>query len=203
LLPVKQGNYSLMARSVGLDRGQVVAVAAELADAHGLEQLTLAQVAARLGVKLPSLYNHVAGLPGLHHELALLAGRQLLERISRAAIGKAGDTAVMAVGQAFRRYILDHPGRYAAIVRAPTPDDAELQQVSQALIEVLLAVLEPYGLDEEAALHAVRGLRSITHGFATLELAGGFGLPLDRDESFLRLLRAYVAGLRPEGQAID
>lgn len=45
-------------------------------------------------------------------------------------------------------------------------------------------------------IHAVRGLRSIVHGFATLEAGGGFGMPLDRDESFLRLLRAYLAGLR-------
>lgn len=190
-----------MARSVGIDRGQVVAVAAELADAHGLEQLTMAQVAARLGVRLPSLYNHVEGLPGLQHELALLAGRQLLERISRAAIGKAADAAVIAIGQAYRRYVLEHPGRYAAIVRAPAPDDTELQQVGQAIIEVVLTVLEPYGLDEAAAIHAVRGLRSIAHGFATLERAGGFGLPLDCDESFLRLLRAYVAGLRPAGHS--
>lgn len=186
-----------MARSVGIDRGQVIEVAAELADAHGLEKLTLAQVAARLGIRLPSLYNHVDGLPDLYHELALLAGRQLLERISRAAIGKAADAAVIAVGQAYRRYVLEHPGRYAAIVRAPAPDDVELQQVGQAIIEVVLAVLEPYGLDEEAAIHAVRGLRSIAHGFATLELAGGFGMALDRDESFLRLLRAYATGLRP------
>lgn len=191
-----------MARSVGIDRGQVVTVAAELADLHGLEQLTLAQVAARLGVRLPSLYNHVAGLPGLQRELALLAGRELLERISRAAIGKASDAAVIAVGQAYRRYVLEHPGRYAAIARAPAADEAELQQVGQAIIEVVLAVLAPYSLDGEAAIHAVRGLRTIAHGFATLELAGGFGLPLDRDESFLRLLRAYVVGLRTAGQPL-
>ncbi|MFL5806537.1 MAG: TetR/AcrR family transcriptional regulator [Roseiflexaceae bacterium] len=182
-----------MARSVGIDRAQVVAVAAELADARGLDQLTLAQVAARLGVRLPSLYNHVDGLPGLRRELALFGLRQLLERISRAAIGKASDAAVIAIGQAYRGYVLDHPGVYATTVRAP--DDPELQQLGQAIIEVLLAVLEPYGLGEEAAIHAVRGLRSIVHGFATLELAGGFGMSLDRDESFLRLLRAYVVGL--------
>ena len=44
-----------MARSVGIDRGRVVAVGAELADAVGLDALTLAAVAARLSVKLPSL----------------------------------------------------------------------------------------------------------------------------------------------------
>ena len=185
-----------MARSVGIDRERVVAVAAELADEVGLEQLTLAQVAARLGVRLPSLYNHVEGLPGLRRELALRGLRQLLERLGGAAIGKSGDAAMLAVGLAYRRFVLEHPGVYAATVRAPAPDDREVQQVSAAIVGVVLAVLEPYGLDEDAAIHAVRGLRSIAHGFATLELAGGFGIPLARDESYLRLLRAYVAGLR-------
>lgn len=185
-----------MARSVGIDRERVVAVAAELADEVGLDQLTLAQVAARLGVRLPSLYNHVEGLPGLRRELALRGLRQLLERLGGAAIGKSGDAAMLAVGLAYRRFVLEHPGVYAATVRAPAPDDREVQQVSAAIVGVVLAVLEPYGLDEDATIHAVRGLRSIAHGFATLELAGGFGIPLARDESYLRLLRAYVAGLR-------
>src|SRR6185436_9602833 len=133
------GSFNHMARSVGIDRAQVVAVAAELADTVGLHQLTLAQVAARLGVRLPSLYNHLDGLPGLRRELALLGLRQLLERLSRAAIGKAGDAAMLALGQAYRAYVLEHPGVYAATVAAPAPGDAEVQQISQAIIEVVLA----------------------------------------------------------------
>ena len=55
-----------------------------------------------------------------------------------------------------------------------------------------------HGLQADAAIHAVRGLRAIAHGFATIEQAGGFGLAHDRDESFLRLVRAYIAGLRAQ-----
>ena len=51
-------------------------------------------------------------------------------------------------------------------------------------------------MSDDAAIHAVRGLRSIVHGFATLELAGGFVMPLDCDESFCRLMQAFLAGLR-------
>ena len=187
-----------MAPRVGIDRAQIVAAAAALADQHGLDALTLAQIAAQLGVRLPSLYNHIDGLPGLRRELALLGARQLYEVMSRAAIGKAEDAAVLALGQSYRQYVIDHPGLYAATVRAPAADDQELQQASQAIIEVVLAVLAPYRLDEQAAIHAVRGLRSVAHGFATLELAGGFALALDRDESYLRLLRGYIAGLRAD-----
>lgn len=190
-----------MARSVGVDRAQVVATAAALADEHGLEQLTLAQVAAALGIRLPSLYNHVDGLPGLRRELAVHGARQLLEAISQAAIGKAGDEAVLAVAQAYRRFVLAHPGSYAATVRAPAPDDAALQRLSQQIIDVVLAVLAPYRLDQTDGMHAVRGLRSIVHGFATLEASGGFGLVLDRDESFRQLLCGFVAGLRAAAES--
>lgn len=185
-----------MARSVGIDRARVVAVAAELADAHGLDQLTLAQVAARLGVRLPSLYNHVDGMPGLRHELALLGMRQLTERIGHAAIGKSGDAAVIALAQAYRSFVHEHPGLYGFTLRAPDPADQALIDLSDALIAIVLAVLEPYALGRPAAIHSLRALRSIVHGFATLEQVGGFGLPFDRDESFLWLLRAYIAGLR-------
>lgn len=188
-----------MARSVGIDRARVVAVAAELADAQGLEHLTLAGVAARLGVRLPSLYNHIQGLSGLRRELALLGLRGLAEQIGRAAVGKAGEAAVLALARSYRAFVLEHPGLYAATVQAPAPDDAEHQRLSAEVVDLVLAVLEPYGLSGPAAIHAVRGLRSIVHGFATLEQAGGFGLALDRDESFALLLRAYTAGLRQPG----
>lgn len=55
-----------------------------------------------------------------------------------------------------------------------------------------------FGLRGEEGLHAVRGLRSVVHGFATLEVAGGFGLPLDCDESFRRLVMALASGLAQE-----
>jgi len=57
-------------------------------------------------------------------------------------------------------------------------------------------VLDAYGLQGEDALHAARSLRSLVHGFATLEIAGGFGLPLDCDESFRRLVEMFLNGLR-------
>jgi AcrR family transcriptional regulator len=184
-----------MARSVGLTYDQVITAAAELADAQGLDLVTLAQLASRLGIRLPSLYNYFDGLPGLRHHLALWGGRRLVERISKAAIGKSSDAALIAIAQEFRTFILEHPGVYAATVRAPAVGDVELEQLSQELIGVIVAVLEPYGLSEDSLIHAVRGLRSIVHGFATIEIGGGFELPQDRGESFLRLLRAYLAGL--------
>lgn len=185
-----------MARSAGITQAQVIETAAALADEAGLDQLALARVAARLGVKLPSLYNHVDGLPGLRRELALLGTRLLGERLARAAVGRAGDDAVIAVAQAYRAFVRERPGLYAATVRAPAPDDAEHLALADAVLEVIAAILAPYRLTGDDLVHAARGLRAVAHGFATIEQAGGFGIDLDRDESFARLVRSYVAGLR-------
>lgn len=185
-----------MTRRAGLDRAQVVATAAVLADQHGLDSLTLAQVAAQLGVRLPSLYNHVDGLPGLRHELAVLGLRDILDGMRRAAVGKSGDAAVLALALAYRGYVLEHPGRYAATVRAPAPDDDAIIALGEEIIDTLVAVLSAYDLDETATIHAIRGLRAVVHGFATLELGGGFDMPVDREASFHVLVELYCAGLR-------
>lgn len=184
---------------VGLSREAVVEAAAELVDEEGLEALSLSVLASRLGIRTPSLYNHVAGLGGLRRELALLGLSELGRRIGRVAIGKTTDEATFAIARAYRHFVKERPGLYAATVRSSRlsyPEDPAFQAVERETLETVLAVLASYGLSGDEALHAARGFRSTVHGFATLEVAGGFGIPLDLDESFERLLRNFVAGLR-------
>jgi AcrR family transcriptional regulator len=184
---------------VGLSRDAVVEAAAALADEEGLEELSLSTLASKLGIRTPSLYNHVAGLEGLRRELALLGLRELGRRIGRVAIGKSTDEATFAIARAYRDFVKERPGLYAATVRSSRlsyPNDPEFEAAERETFEAVLAVLASYGLRGEDAVHAARGLRSVAHGFATLEVAGGFGIPIDLDESFDRLLRAFVVGLR-------
>ena len=184
-----------------LDKATVVQAAADLANAEGVEALSLGRLAERLGVRTPSLYNHIDGLPGLYHELTLLNVRMLGARLGDAAIGKSGPGALEAVAQAYRAYIKECPGLYMANLRAArtqTPVDTELKIAEDRVVEIALAALASFGLSGEDGLHAVRALRSVVHGFATLEVAGGFGLPLDCDESFRRLIAMLIAGLQQE-----
>ncbi len=105
----------------------------------------------------------------------------------------------MAVAQAYREHIKESPGLYMASLRAAgnqAPASIELQAAEERVVQVGLAVVASFGLSGEDGLHAVRGLRSVIHGFATLEVAGGFGLPFDCDESFRRLIAMLIAGLQ-------
>jgi AcrR family transcriptional regulator len=179
----------------GLNTGAVVAAAARLADAEGLEALTLARLAAAAGVRTPSLYNHVAGLDDVRRRVALLALTELAQALREAAVGRAGDDALTAMAHAYRDYARRHSGRYAATLRAAASGDGELAAAGGAALDVLLAILRGYGLHGDDAIHAARGVRSALHGFVLLEAGGGFGIPLDLDESFERMVAALARGL--------
>src|SRR5436305_4681132 len=121
----KRKGSSRMSHRVGLDQATVVEAAAKLVDEEGIEQLTLGRLAERLGVRTPSLYNHVAGLPGLKRDLALYCLRDLLDRILRSTIGKSRAEAILALADTYRAYARETPGRYALTFQAPDPGDQE------------------------------------------------------------------------------
>ncbi len=180
---------------MGLDRQTIIAAAAVIADADGLENVTLAAVADRLGVRKPSLYNHLNGLPELRGELAIWATRQLTAKISQAAIGKAKSDAIAAIAAAYRTFAHQRPGVYRAIVSSPDRNNRHLQAAIEDMMQVITIILEPYNLGTEGSIHAVRGLRSLMHGFVSLEAAGWFAAAVDRDESYIQLINTFLDGI--------
>jgi AcrR family transcriptional regulator len=176
----------------GLDADGVVSAAAALADAEGLEGLTLARLANRLGIRPPSLYAHVDGLADLRHRLADRGAAELAVALRSAAAGRAGGEALAAVAAAYRAYALGHPGSYAALQLAP---EVRGSDAARELVEVVVAVLRGYGLAGDDAIHAVRVIRAALHGFVTLETGAGFGIPLDLDASYARLVATLDRGL--------
>lgn len=177
-----------------LDRRAVVAEAARLADERGLGGVTLGEVAQRLGVRTPSLYNHIAGQDDLLRELAVEAARQLYAAFVDASVGRAGPDAVRALARAYRAFAKAHPGLYPALARAPAAGDVEAEAAARAIVDIVARVVA--GLEPgDDAVHAVRAIRSALHGFVALEAAGGFGLPASVDASYERLVEVLIAGL--------
>jgi AcrR family transcriptional regulator len=180
---------------VGLSPDGVVDAAIEIVDAEGPAALTLSAVAGVAGVATPSLYKHVRNLAELRQLVTLRVIEELTERLGDAALGRSRDDAVRAVMRAYRSYVVDHPGRYAAMDQAPE-SDPRLQAASDRLLDIVLAVLRGYDLEGPDLIHAARCLRSSVHGFAVLEASGGFGLPESLEESYELLIRMVVGGLR-------
>jgi AcrR family transcriptional regulator len=183
-----------LASKKNIDLQQIVQTAVALADENGFESVTLADVAGKLGIRIPSLYNHINGLSGLRYEMSLWGARQLADVMRRAAVGKSGEEAIISVCHALRAFALAHPGIYATTQRAG--NQPELKAIQEEAVDVLLAVIQPYGFSDDDQLHAIRAVRSGVHGFIDLEVSGGFGLALDKDESFRQLVQLLVEGLR-------
>ncbi len=182
----------------GLTSDRVVAEAELLVDQVGFDNLSLATLAETLGVRQPSLYKHIAGLPALKQAVAVRAKAELAGVLGRAAVGKAGGDAVRALAVAYRTWAHEHPGRYVAALRAPDPTDPDDAAASAAAVSVVFEVLAGYELHGTDAVHAARALRAALHGFVSLEAAGGFGLPYDLDDSYDRLVDAYISALESE-----
>ena len=164
-------------------RDQIVAAALDLLEGHGPEGLTMRAVAARIGIKAPSLYKHFPDKEEL--ETALIAeGFQETGALFAAAIeGSADPLGDLAV--AYRQWAREHPHLYALMTQKPLRRD-----------------LLPDGLEAEAGLPVVRAVDgdpdlaraawALAHGLTSLELAGRFPPDADVDAAW----RAGIAALR-------
>ena len=179
----------------GLTPERVIDEAQALSDEVGLDGLTLAALAGQLGVRQPSLYKHVEGSDALHRALSVRAKQELAGVLARAAVGRSGDEAIAALANAYRTWAHAHPGRYQSTVAAPTPGDRDDEAASLAVVSILLDILAGYHLSGADAIHATRALRAALHGFVSIEAAGGFGMPIDINDSFARLVASITRGV--------
>lgn len=181
----------------GLAPASVTEAGAMLVDEIGFAQLSMGLLAERLGVKTPSLYKHVTSQADLAHRIAILATTELGDAIRDATQGRASSDALTAAAHAMRTYVREHPGRYAAVNSAhPDGPDDQFIPARDRLLASFAAVLRGYQLDPAQEIHALRMLRSMLHGFPTLEAAGGFQLDTDIDDSFTWIITFIDQGLQ-------
>jgi AcrR family transcriptional regulator len=181
----------------GVDPDAIVAEAAKLADAEGLEAVSLKRLAEALGVRPPSLYAHVDGIDDVLRRLGRQGLRELGTALSRAVEGRSGLDALQALAGAYRGFAHQHPGMYAAAQRSrELAQDEDAQAAGEAVVRVTLAVLRGYKLEGDEAIHGVRLIRVALHGFISLESGGGFAMAQSPDETFERLVALLDLGLR-------
>lgn len=181
---------------VGLSPESVVATAATMLDTDPGEDLTLSRLASVLGVRAPSLYNHVAGLEDVLRRVALAGIAELGDELRTAAMGRTGAEAVAAIAAAYRAFARRRPGVYP-LTQLARPDDAEYAALSERAIEPVEAVLSGRTSGREELIHQIRFTRSALHGFVLLENQRGFGLDVDVDDSFDHLVASLAATVAP------
>lgn len=162
----------------------IVAAASDILEASGLDAVTMQAVAARVGVKAPSLYKRVADREALVRLVADTATERLATALER-------PTTLAEAARAFRAFAREHPRSFQLIFSA----SADPEILARASAPVLRIARDLAG--EEDALNAARLLTAWAVGFVQMELAGAFQLGGELDEAFEYGLRGVERAIRP------
>lgn len=188
-----------------LSREVIVSAALNFLDRDGWDALTVNALAAQLGTKGPSLYNHVDSLDDLRRTVRMRVIDDILQMLRTVGAGRTRDDAVLAMASAYRSYAHHHPGRYSAFTRMPFGgDDPEFTAASHAAAVPVIAVLASYGLDGQDAFYAALEFWAALHGFVLLEMTGvmavgggpaGPDVGVDPDAVFADMVLRLAAGM--------
>lgn len=156
----------------GLEDETILNEALLLVAEEGIEGFSLRGLARRLGVRSASLYNHVSSLDDLLCRVARLAMGRMNEVLRDAVAGEVREGAVRALFFAYRAYARDNPEVYRVVLSIPRMPSADAGGVASQVVDPVQRVLEGYRLAPERRVHCERVVRSMLHGFASLERQG-------------------------------
>lgn len=162
---------------------EIVAAGREILEDSGGDGLTMQAVAARVGVRAPSLYKRVRSRDAL---LAAVAEATIDDLGARLA---AAGTDLSELAAVYRAFAHEHPEGFRLIFTASAPLEA-LDRAARPVITASAAVV-----GEEHALHAARLFTAWATGFLQMELSGAFRLGGDVDQAFAYGLRTIISGL--------
>ena len=127
--------------------------------------------------------------------LAIKGYRQIFSVLTAETAGKTGTVALRAMAVASRGYAKERPGLSAATFRCPIIDSEEWMTAYTAVRRLFEKAFAECGLDEVAAAHAIRILRSLVRGFVINEMSGSAAASADFDESFDIAMDVFIGGL--------
>lgn len=168
------------------NQSEIVAAARAILEESGLSGLTMAAVAARVGVRAPSLYKRLGGRDELLGLVADATVQDLGERIAAAAdaakIDGAHDgglrdqrEALTAVVRAYRAFAKERPAAYQLVFMQAPPEAQPRPESLAGAIAPALDITERL-VGKDRALDAARLVTAWVHGFVSMELSGSFRL---------------------------
>lgn len=187
----------------GLTREVIVSEAVACMEHTGQPTVSLHELARRLGVKTPSLYNHIQKTRQLQREVFRYAIDKFVAHQEAAVAGKERDQAVRAFAQAYHAFAVENKGLYRLIMSIPSQEDDQAKELALPLLKTAVEVLAGYGLPQERVAHWQRVFRAILHGFIAQEDLGYFYYydTTDVGESRDIAIQCFLDGLHAEVDA--
>jgi AcrR family transcriptional regulator len=174
----------------------ILRAARDLLEEGGIDAVSMAAIASRVGIRAPSLYKHFGDrndlLAAVTTDVALELGRTL----EAAVEGSGGDASarLVALATAYRAFALRTP-RAAALLFAPAvPNANPTPEANAAAARPVLKVADAIA-GPGNSLAAARVLTAFAYGFTSMESAGAFRLGGDVDTAFRLGIAVLGAGL--------
>lgn len=169
-----------------ISRAQVVGAALELIRDGGYEQMTVRNLAARLGVGPMSLYRHVRDKDDLLDEVVDLL---LADAWRPRASTKNWRPWVTEAAEKLRRFLVSEPAALHVYLAHPVVSPAAVERMN-----AMMGVLRDAGFTEASAKRAYASVHTYTLGFAALEASRERWVPPEDELSGLvKQLAAYTA----------
>jgi AcrR family transcriptional regulator len=186
-------------------RKELVAAARAHLDAHGLEGLTLRQIARAVQVSHGAPLRHFSGLSSMLSAVTAEAFDELVATVSRHVDAAEDDPLrrLRAAGQGYVEFAIANPGPYELMFRPERLDRTDADYLRAALaafdqLAVLTAAAQAAGWRaglDSAVLTGV--LWAGVHGIASLWIQGSLPIATNSDEldQFLSVFQIDLAGL--------
>jgi AcrR family transcriptional regulator len=170
---------------VRLNRERVLRTAIQLADAGGIERLTMRKLGEDLGVEAMSLYNHVSNKEDLLNGMI----DAVLGEIELPSHSDEWKTAIRKRSVSLRDMLSRHPWANGLMDSGTNPGPATLRHHNR-----VLGTFRNGGFSLAMTAHAFAALDSFIYGFAKQEK----GLPFDSGEQAAAMAQIMLANLPVE-----
>jgi AcrR family transcriptional regulator len=159
-------------------RDEILDVAVAVLEEQGPDAVTMRELAARMGIRAPSLYKHVRDKDDI---LAGLQERALIDMARHLADAEPG---LGALAGAYRSWAMAHPRLYEVATRRPLARELIAPGIESAAAAPIVAAA---GGDE----HLARALWALAHGLVDLELSNRFPPGADLDATWRKALTGF------------
>ena len=164
-----------------LTRNLIVAAALEIADAEGVDAISMRRVAKAVGVEAMSLYHRVASKDDLLDSVA----DAVYQSMSLPPIEDEWQRNVRGYAMAFRQALLEHPNVVALVATRPVMGIAGM-----GVVEIALAELREIGFEAELARRVLNILVSFVLGHALTEVGALPALAGHSEEEIVQFRQA-------------
>lgn len=179
----------------GLSKEEIIEKAAALANEKGLSYLTVTTLSEYLGIKKPSLYNHVKTIDDVHYKLMIYGWKKVSEEIVTGIDSGDPNENLKIFGRAFYRFAIENPGVFEAMLWYNKYSDDSLLEATEGLYSFFFEQTDGLDIDRKVANHLLRTYRAFIEGFIMLQIHNSFGNPISVDESFEISINVLISGL--------